>query len=115
MTSLRLLAAASLLAISSGALAHGTYYPPVVSSDPAFMISIGTPGLSMAYGTGGYGYYGPAPYYGPVPYYPPARVIVAPPPYRGKHAHHYRYYTPRYYGGPGRGDGPHDSRRYRDD
>jgi len=40
---------------------------------------------------------------------------VAPPPYRGKHAHHYRYYTPRYYGGPGRGDGPHDSRRYRDD
>ena len=115
MTSLRLLAAASLLAISSGALAHGTYYPPVVSSDPAFMISIGTPGFSMAYGTGGYGYYGPAPYYGPVPYYPPARVIVAPPPYRGKHAHHYRYYAPRYYDGPGRGDGPRDSRRYRDD
>ncbi|MCU0809563.1 MAG: hypothetical protein MUE59_00750 [Thiobacillaceae bacterium] len=120
MTSLRLLAAASLLAISSGALAHGTYYPPVVSSDPAFMISIGTPGFSMAYGSGAYGYYGPAPYYGPVryygpaPYYPPARVIVAPP-YRGKHAHHHRYYAPRYYGGPGRGYGPHDKRPYRDD
>lgn len=113
MTSLRLLAAASLLAISSGALAHGTYYPPVVSSDPAFMISIGTPGFSMAYGAGGYGYYGPAPYYGPVPYYPPARVIVAPP-YRGKHAYHYRHYAPGYYGGPGRGDGPYDSRRNRD-
>ncbi len=115
MTSLRLLAAASLLAISSGALAHGTYYPPVVSSDPAFMISIGTPGFSMAYGTGGYGYYGPAPYYGPIPYYPPAAVIVAPPPYRGKHAYPYRYYAPRYYGGPGRGYGPYDSRPYRDD
>jgi len=115
MTSLRLLAAASLLAISSGALAHGTYYPPVVSSDPAFMISIGTPGFSMAYGTGAYGYYGPPPYYGPVPYYPPARVIVAPPPYRGKHAHHYPHYAPRYYGGPGRGYGPHDSGPYRDD
>jgi hypothetical protein len=114
MTSLRLLATASLLAISSGALAHGTYYPPVVSSDPAFMISIGTPGFNMAYGTGGYGYYGPAPYYGAVPYYPPARVIVAPP-YGGKHAHHYRYYAPRYYyDGPGRGDGRHDSRRHRD-
>jgi hypothetical protein len=114
MTSLRLLAAASLLAISSGALAHGTYYPPVVSSDPAFMISIGTPGFSMAYGTGAYGYYGPAPYYVYAPYYPPTRVIVAPPPYRGKHVHHHRYYAPRYYDGPGRGDGRHDSRRHRD-
>jgi len=107
--------AAAFLAASTGAMAHGNYYPPVVSSDSAFMISIGTPGLSMAYGTGGYGYYGPAPYYGAFPYYPPARVIVAPPPYRGKHAHHYRYYAPRYYDGPGRGHGPHDSRRYRDD
>ncbi len=105
----RLLAAA-LLAASTGAMAHGGYYAPrvVVSGDPAFMISIGTPGFSMAYGTGGYGYYGPGPYYGAAPYYPPVGVIVAPPPYRGK----YKYYAP-YYGGPGRGYGPYDSRPYR--
>lgn len=97
MKTTRLVAAAALLAASGAAFAHSGYYVPgpVVGSDPAFMISIGTPGFSMAYGTGAYGYYGPPPYYA-APYYPPARVIVAPPPYRGKHA--YRYYGPDYRG-----------------
>lgn len=106
----RILAAAALLAASAGAFAHGGYYVPgrVVSSDPAFMISIGTPGFSMAYGTGAYGYYGPPPYYA-VPYYPPARVIVAPPPYPHKYKHHRHYYDHR-----GHGNGHYKPYRYRD-